>query len=348
MAKNRAEEARERYFKRSGDQRGDQGREQQLDEPRREDEDRSGSRRMASFRTGPEGGLLKRTIKEFQEDNVTDWAAALTYYGVLAIFPAIIALVSILGLIGNSATQPLLDNLGKVAPGAAKDIFTSAIMNLQKSQGAAGIAFIVGLALALWSASGYVAAFMRASNSIYDIGEGRPVWKTLPVRLGVTLVLLVLLAVTAAGIVLTGGLAKEVGNLVGLGEDAVSAWDIAKWPVLLLVVSIMFSILYYAAPNVRHPKFRFVTPGGLLAVLVWIIASAAFAFFVANFGSYNKTYGALAGVIVFLVWLWISNIAILLGAELNAERERGRQIDAGHPSDKEPFVEPRDTRKLTD
>jgi membrane protein len=342
MAKSRAQEARERYFNQSGDQRVEQDREPQRDEAGRSEGGTS------TFRTGPEGGLLKRTIKEFKEDNVTDWAAALTYYGVLAIFPAIIALVSILGLIGNSATQPLLDNLGKVAPGPAKDIFTSAIMNLQKSQGAAGIAFIIGLALALWSASGYVAAFMRASNAIYDIGEGRPVWKTLPVRVGVTLVLLLLLAVTAGGIVLTGGLAKEVGNLVGVGEDAVKVWDIAKWPVLLLIVSIMFSILYFAAPNVRHPKFRFVTPGGLLAVLVWIIASAAFAFYVANFGSYNKTYGALAGVIVFLMWLWISNIAVLLGAELNAERERGRQIEAGHPADKEPFVEPRDTRKLTD
>ena len=314
--------------------------------PRRGQEDGSAAGGLASFRTGPGGGLLKRTIKEFKDDNVTDWAAALTYYGVLAIFPAIIALVSILGLIGNSATQPLLDNLGKVAPGPAKDIFTSAIMNLQKSQSTAGIAFVVGLALALWSASGYVAAFMRASNAIYDIGEGRPVWKTLPVRVGVTLVLLVLLAVTAAGIVLTGGLAKEVGNLVGVGKDAVNVWDIAKWPVLLLIVSFMFSILYYASPNVKHPKFRFVTPGGLLAVLVWVIASAAFALYVANFGSYNKTYGALAGVIVFLMWLWISNIAILLGAELNAERERGRQIQSGHPADREPFVEPRDTRKL--
>ena len=357
--KSRAEEARERYFNQSGARREEPVREEpvreepvreepQRGEPQRGDRDRSGRSGMTTFRTGPEGGLLKRTIKEFKEDNVTDWAAALTYYGVLAIFPAIIALVSVLGLIGNSATQPLLDNLGKVAPGPAKDIFTSAIMNLQKSQGTAGVAFVIGLALALWSASGYVAAFMRASNAIYDIGEGRPVWKTLPVRVGVTLVLLVLLAVTAAGIVLTGGLAKEVGNLVGVGEDAVSAWDIAKWPVLLLIVSVMFSILYYAAPNVRHPKFRFVTPGGLLAVLVWVIASAAFALYVANFGSYNKTYGALAGVIVFLMWLWISNIAILLGAEVNAERERGRQIHAGHPADKEPFVEPRDTRKLSD
>ncbi len=292
------------------------------------------------------GGVLKRTVAEFKEDNLTDWAAALTYYGVLAIFPALIALVSVLGLVGTSATQPLLDNIGQVAPGPAKEIFTSAIQNLQKSQGAAGVLFVVGLAGALWSASGYVAAFMRASNAIYEVEEGRSVWKTLPTRVGTTVVLVVLLAVVALAVVLTGGLAQQVGNLVGVGDSAVSVWNIAKWPVLLLVVSFMFAFLYWAAPNVKQPGFRWISPGGLLAVVVWIIASAAFALYIANFGSYNKTYGSLAGVISFLVWLWISNIAVLLGAEFNAELERGRQIDGGQPADKEPFLPPRDTRKM--
>jgi membrane protein len=290
---------------------------------------------------------LKRTVREFKEDNLTDWAAALTYYGVLAIFPAMIVLVSILGLVGESATQPLIDNLGTVAPGPAKEIFTSAIENLQGDQGAAGVLFVVGLLGALWSASGYVAAFMRASNSIYDMEEGRPVWKTLPVRVSLTLVLLVLLAVTTLAVVITGGLAERVGDLIGLGDTAVTAWNIAKWPVLLLVVSLMFALLYWAAPNVKQPGFRWVSPGGILAVVGWLIASGAFAFYVANFGSYNKTYGALGGVIVFLVWLWISNIMILLGAEFNAELERGRAIEGGmRPEDKEPFAEPRDTRKM--
>jgi membrane protein len=292
--------------------------------------------------------VLKRTVTEFKEDNLTDWAAALTYYGVLAIFPALIVLVSVLGLIGDSATQPLIDNLGKVAPGPAKEIFTSAIQNLQGSKGAAGIFFIVGLAGALWSASGYVAAFMRASNSIYDIEEGRPVWKTLPTRVVLTVVLLALLAISAIAVTLTGGLAKQVGGVIGLSDTAITVWNIAKWPVLLLVVSFMFALLYWAAPNVKHPKFRWVSPGGVLAVIGWVIASLAFAFYVANFGSYNKTYGALAGPIVFLVWLWISNIMVLLGAEFNAELERGRAIEAGHPEDVEPFVEPRDTRKMDD
>ena len=291
--------------------------------------------------------VLKRTVAEFREDNLTDWAAALTYYSVLAIFPALIVLVSILGLVGESATQPLIDNLGTVAPGPAKEIFTSAIENLQGDQGAAGVLFVIGLLGALWSASGYVAAFMRASNAIYDIEEGRPIWKTLPVRVSLTLVLLTLLAISTIAVVLTGGLAEKVGDLVGVGSTAVDVWNIAKWPVLLVVVSFMFALLYWAAPNVKHPGFRWISPGGVLAVVGWLIASGAFALFVSNFGSYNKTYGALGGVVVFLVWLWISNIVILLGAEFNAELERERAIEGGmRPPDKEPFVEPRDTRKM--
>jgi membrane protein len=291
-------------------------------------------------------GALRRTVREFQEDNLTDWAAALTYYGILSIFPALLALVSILGLIGHSATQPLINNADSIAPGPAKEIFTSAVHNLQRSQGAAGVLFVVGLAGAIWSASGYVAAFMRASNVIYDVGEGRPLWKVLPVRLGVTIATVLLLAITAVGVVVTGPLARQVGNVIGLGGTAVTAWDIAKWPVLILIVSLMFSLLYWASPNVRHPKFHWVTPGGVLAVLLWLVASAAFALYVANFGSYNKTYGSLGGVIVFLMWLWLSNVVILLGAEFNAELARGRQIEAGRPEEREPYLEPRDTRKL--
>jgi membrane protein len=291
-------------------------------------------------------GVLKRSAKEFKEDNLTDWAAALTYYGVLAIFPALLVVVSVLGLIGESATQPLIDNLGEVAPGPAQEILTNALENLQGSQGAAGFAFVLGLVLAIWSASGYVAAFMRASNAIYDIEEGRPIWKTLPLRVGLTLALLVLVAITAMAVVLTGGIAKELGNVIGVGDTAVTVWQVAKWPVLLFIVSFMFALLYWAAPNVKQPAFRWLSPGGVLAVIGWVIASAAFALYVANFGSYNKTYGALAGPIVFLLWLWISNICILLGAELNAELERGRAIESGmRPEEKEPFVEPRDAPK---
>ena len=294
-------------------------------------------------------GVLKRTVTEFQDDNLTDWAAALTYYAILSIFPALLVLVSILGLVGQSATQPLIDNVATVAPGAAKQIFTDAIRNLQRSQGSAGVLFIIGLAAAVWSASGYVAAFMRASNSIYDIEEGRPITKTLPVRVGLTLALLVLLAISAIGVVLTGGLAQKAGDVVGVGGTAVDVWGYAKWPVLLLIMSFLFALLYWAAPNVKQPGFRWISPGGVLAVIGWIIGSLVFAFYVANFGSYNKTYGALGGVIIFLLWLWISNIMVLLGAEFNAELERGGAIERGmRPEDKEPFVEPRDTKKMED
>jgi membrane protein len=290
--------------------------------------------------------VLKRAVREFREDHVTDWAASLTYYAILAIFPAILALVAVLGLLGESATQTLLDNMRQIAPGPAQEIFTDAITNLQRNEGAAGLLFFVGLGLALWSASGYVAAFMRASNDIWDVEEGRPIWKTLPTRLLTTLVLLLMLAVVTLAVTFTGPLAEQAGKLLGLESSAVAVWDIAKWPLILVVVMAMFAILYWAAPNVKHPKFRWVSPGGVVGVILWLVASAAFAFYVANFASYNKTYGALGGVIVFLVWLWITNIAVLLGAELDAELERERQIEAGHPEEEEPFLEPRDTRKM--
>jgi membrane protein len=287
------------------------------------------------------GNTLRRTVREFQADGLTDWAAALTYYAVLAIFPALIALVSILGLVGASATDPLLDNLAVLAPGPANEILTNAIDEITASRGTAGIALVLGLLGALWSASGYVGAFSRATNVIYEIEEGRPFWKLRPQQLGLTLLLIVLLAVMALGVVVSGPIAEEVGNVVGLGDTAVTVWGIAKWPVIALVVVAIFAILYYAAPNVRQPGFRWITPGGCLALVLWLAASAGFALYVANFGSYNATYGSIAGVIVFLVWLWISNLALLLGAELNAELERERELEAGIPEDRTIALPPR-------
>src|SRR3954464_4950456 len=286
--------------------------------------------------------ILKRTGKQFGEDKLSTWAAALTYYAVLSIFPALLALVSILGLIGPSATQPLLDNLSTVAPGPAKDILTNVLKSLGSAQGSSGLAFVIGLGAAIWSASGYIGAFMDAANNVWDAPEGRPIWKRVPLRLVVTVVMLILLAASALAVVLTGPLAKSVGDIIGAGNTFVTVWNIAKWPVLLLVVSFMISLLYWAGPNVKQPGFPWVTPGGILAVLLWIVASALFAFYVANFASYNKTYGSLGGVIVFLVWLWITNLIILLGAEFNSDLERTRQIAAGHPADKEPFLPLRD------
>lgn len=290
--------------------------------------------------------ILRRSVKQFKHDDITDRAAALTYYGLLAIFPGMLVLVSILGLVGKSTTQKVLDNVQSIAPGGASDFLRSVVEQVQGKSGAASVAAIIGLVLALWSASNYVASFMRASNAIYGVAEGRPIWKTAPVRLVVTLVLVVMLVVSAIIVVVTGPIASQVGHAFGIGDTAVLIWSIAKWPVLLIIVSMMLSLLYKASPNVKQPGFRWITPGGVIAVVLWLIASGLFATYVGFSGSYNKTYGSLASLIIFLVWLWITNIAILLGAEFNAETQRQRAIQAGMPEHVEPFAELRDTRKL--
>lgn len=292
--------------------------------------------------------VLKRTITEFNKDNLTDWAAALTYYSVLSIFPALLVLTSILGLMGPSATQALIDNVSQVAPGQTREMIVNAIRELQSSRGVAGPLAIIGLAGALWSASGYVGALMRVSNAIYEMPEGRPLWKVWPLRIALTLAVVVLLAICAIGVVATGTLADRLGHLLGVGSAGITVWEIAKWPVIVILVSLAFALLYWIAPNVKLPGFRWLSPGGLLAVLLWAAASAGFAFYVANFSSYNKTYGSLAAVIVFLIWLWISNIAILLGAEFDAELARGRVIEAGTDPEAEPFLPPRDTSAMDD
>ncbi|MFF2364639.1 YihY/virulence factor BrkB family protein [Streptomyces sp. NPDC058122] len=291
------------------------------------------------------GKVFTGSLREFKKDELTDRAAALTYYGVLALFPALLVLVSLLGITGKSTTDRVLDNLKQLTPGSARDILTHAVEQLQGNAGIGSIVAVVGLAVAVWSASGYVAAFIRAANAIYDMPEGRPVWKILPVRVGVTVVLMVLAVVSALIVVFTGGVARQAGTALGIGDTALTVWSIAKWPVLVLLVTVMIAILYWASPNAKVKGFKWITPGSLLALLIWMIASAGFAFYVANFASYNKTYGTMAGVVVFLVWLWISNLAILLGLEFDAEAVRQRAIAGGLPPGTEPYTEPRDTRK---
>jgi membrane protein len=289
---------------------------------------------------------VKRTAKEFVDDGLDDWAAALTYYGVLAVFPGLILLASILGLVGQPVIQPLIDSLGQVAPGPVGEILTSSLTTLGENSDTAGSLALVGLAGSLWTTAGYVGAFMRASNVIYDVPEGRPIWKTLPIRLAVTVVVGVMLGTSALLVVFTGDFAGWFGRLLGVGPTAVAVWSIARWPVLFVLVSIILGVLYWAAPNARQAGFRWITPGGLLAVLLWIAASAGFGVYAANFGSYDKTYGTLGGVAVFLVWMWISNIAVLLGAELDAELHRARAIAGGAPPDEEPYMPLRDTQAL--
>ncbi|WP_326784425.1 YihY/virulence factor BrkB family protein [Streptomyces sp. NBC_00151] len=291
------------------------------------------------------GKVLTGSLREFKKDELTDRAAALTYYGVLALFPALLVLVSLLGITGRSTTDKVLNNLRQLTPGPARDIITRAVEQLQGNAGTGSIVAIVALVVAVWSASGYVAAFIRAANAIYDMPEGRPVWKILPVRVGVTVVLMVLAVVSALIVVFTGGVARQVGTALGVGDTALTVWSIAKWPVLVVLVTVMIAILYWASPNAKVKGFKWITPGSFMALVIWMIASAGFAFYVANFASYNKTYGTMAGVVVFLVWLWISNLAILLGLEFDAEAVRQRAIAGGLPPGTEPYTQPRDTRK---
>ena len=312
------------------------------DGPRRDYRPRGAGPSTGTFAT------LKRTATEFMEDNLTDWAAALTYYGLLALFPALVAMVSLLGLFGDpkTTTSSLTEIITSIGPESAAQTFSGPIESLTSNQSAAGFAFVVGLAVALWSASGYVGAFMRASNVIYETPEGRPFWKLRPLQLVVTLLMIILVVALALGLVLTGPVVDAVAGPIGLSDTAVSVWNIAKWPAMAAIFILMVDVLYYASPNVKLRGFKWVTPGSLVAIVVWAIASAAFAFYVANFGSYDKTYGTLGGLIALLVWFWISNLAILFGHELNAERERSAEIDEGQPrAEREIQLEPRSEPK---
>ena len=287
-------------------------------------------------------GTLKRVVSEFRDDNLTDWAAALTYYAVLSIFPAFIAMISILGLVVDPATitRVVTDVVEQLGPASAVDTFREPIEQVAGNRSTALFGLIFGLAVALWTASNYVGAFMRASNAIYEREEGRPFWKLRPLQILVTLVLVLMAATVVLALIVSGPIAEAIGSAVGLGDTAVLVWQIAKWPVLLVMVMLMLAVLYWSAPNAKPAGFRWVSPGSVTAVVLWIAASAGFAFYVANFGSYNATYGALAGVIVFLVWMWITNIAVLLGAELNAETERARELEAGVPGAEEDIQAP--------
>jgi membrane protein len=286
---------------------------------------------------------LRRTGRQFMEDNLIQWAGSLAFFMALSLFPSLLALVSVLGLIGAPAIEPLIQNLGELAPSTARDIALDGLRAVQDNGGGAGLALVIGLLVALWSASAYVGAFIPAANVVWEMRDERPLWSKLRVRVGLTLLLLFLIALIGLTVVLTGPIAREIGGIVGLGDEAVDVWDVAKWPFLGCAVMVLIGTLYWVAPNVRHPGWRWITPGSVLALLVWIIASLGFTFYVSNFGSYNETYGGIGGVLVFLLWLWLTNIAILLGAELNAEIARTRAIEAGmRPEDKTPFLPPKD------
>lgn len=291
--------------------------------------------------------VLQKTLREFSSDQCTDIAASLVYFGVLALFPGLIAVFSILGVVGQSdaAVSTVLGIVEDVAPGDTAETLRGPIEQIASSPGA-GFALVSGIVLAIWSASGYVGAFSRAMNRIYEIDEGRPFWKLKPVQLLLTVITVVLVSVCALLLVVSGPVAEAVGNALGLGDVAVTVWNVVKWPVLLAIVVVILAILYYGAPNAKQPKFRWISVGAIAAIVILAIATAGFVLYVANFSNYDRTYGSLAGVIVFLLWLWIANLAILFGAELDAELERGRQLQSGIPAERELQLPPRDTKKL--
>lgn len=290
--------------------------------------------------------VLTKTAREFSKDQCTDIAASLTYYAVLSLFPALIAIFSLLGVIGQgqAAADAVLDIIGSVAPGGTADIVRDPIQQFASSP-AAGFALVSGIVLAIWSASGYVGAFSRAMNRIYEIPEGRPFWKLKPVQLLVTVISIVLVALAAVILVVSGPVADAIGGALGLGGTVQTVWAIVKWPVLAFIVVLILAILYYATPNAKQPKFRWLSMGALLAIIVLAIATVAFGFYVANFSNYDKNYGSLAGVVIFLLWLWIVNNALLFGAEFDAELERGRELQAGIAAERSLQLPPRDTRK---
>lgn len=290
--------------------------------------------------------VLKRARVKFGTDGGTDLAAALTYYAVLAVVPGMIVLLSILGITG-AGTRELTVQVNNIAPGSMAKVIETLINQAQSQQSGAGLAAALGVVIALWSASGYVGAFMRASNRVYDIGEGRPIWKTASTRLVLTVFAVLMLVLMTGIVVLTGSVARSVGDSIGVGSTAVTVWDIAKWPVLVVLISVLLAVLFWAAPNAKQGGVKWISPGGAIATVVWLIVSALFALYVTDFSSYNETYGSLAGIFVFLIWLWLTNISLLFGLEVNAELQRRRAIAEGLPKDVELFAEPRDTRKLS-
>ncbi|MEU8760314.1 YihY/virulence factor BrkB family protein [Streptomyces sp. NPDC048659] len=292
--------------------------------------------------------VLKGSARGFADDELMDRAGTLTYYGVLSLFPALLALVSLLGVSGRRTTDRVMENLRELAPGPTRDVLEQALQAISGSGGTGVVMAGAGLLVALWSSSGYVGAFMRAANHIHDVPEGRPLWKLLPIRLGMTALLMVMAAAGALLLVVSGDMARRAGDALGVGGTALTVWSAARPPLLLVLAVAMITLLYWGSPNAKGRGWRWVTPGSVVALLIWMAASAGFAAYVSSFASYNRVYGTMAGVVVFLVWLWISNLAVLLGLEFDAELLRRRAVAGGMPPDREPYVRPRDTRAWSD
>lgn len=288
--------------------------------------------------------LLRRTVHEFSQDGGIDAAAGLTFFSVLSVFPAALAIVSFIGVVGDgpATVDRLLSILSQVAPGAVTDILRQPLDDIATTS-TANLTFVIGVVAALWSASAFVSAFGRAMNRIYEVDEGRPYWKRKPAQLAVTVLLVTLVLLSATIVVVSGPILRTIGEALGVGNTAATVWDVAKWPMLTAVVVVLVAVLYATTPNIQQPRFRWLSLGAVLAIVLLALASGGFAFYVSNFGSYNQSFGAIGAVIIFLIWVFLVNVSLLLGAEFNAEVERGRQLQAGIPAETQLQLAARDT-----
>lgn len=267
---------------------------------------------------------LRRTPVSIWNDDATDWAAALTYYAVLAIFPALLVMVAVIGIADSSATKDLISNVITVVPTESRSVIEHALKDMAGQRSAAWLLAVFGTAGALWSSSSYLAVFRRALHAMHRAEDHRPVWKTAPRIVITALVLLTLLVTAALVLMLTGEAARGIGHALSAHGTAVTAWNLAKWPYLLGVVTVLVLVLFRSGPAGTRGVRR-QAPGGALAVILWLIASGGLALYSSHVGTYNRLYGSLAGIVVFLVWLWVSNLSLLIGAQFNAELARLRR-----------------------
>jgi len=290
--------------------------------------------------------IARKVVREFSEDNCTDSAASLTYYAVLSLFPGLIALVSIIGFFGDAeaATGAIMRVIERLAPESVTETLDGVVGAIASSP-SAGFGFVLGLLGAIWFASRYVGAFGRVLNTVYDIDEGRPFWILKPLNLLVTVVMLACVLGMLILLLISGPVADAIGDAFGLGDTVRSVWNVGKWPVLALLVAATVSVLYYGTPNVRQPRLRWIAVGALLAIGLLAAATVGFTLYVRHFADYDRFYGPLAGIVVFLLWLWIANLALLLGAEVDAEMERGRQLQGGIAAEEHIQLPPRSTRQ---
>lgn len=290
---------------------------------------------------------FKRSITEFGRDQCTDLAAGLTYYAVLSVFPALIALVSLLGLVGEAdrVTNFFVDTVADLSGNDddVKDTVELIVGNITSAPGA-GIGLAIGILTAMWTASNYVNAFSRAMNRIMQTDEGRSFLKLRPLLYLVTAVLILMVALSGVMLVVSGPLAASIGNVVGLGDTAVTVWNWVSPVLMIIIAATGIALLYTVTPNVRQPGPQWISAGAFIAILVMILSTVGVAIYVTNFASYDATYGALASVIIFLFWVYVMNVVLLFGAELDAELERSRQLQAGIPAERTILVPPRDLK----